>query len=113
MLTKFFKRGVGKVIIGVVLFLALATPVLAVSSSTFLPKAQKYIDNNCSKRSLNNEKSLLCYLFSKTGEQTTKIQEQEITINNLETKLLELEEKNSSQSATILDLQERINQLEN
>ncbi|MBU3978522.1 copper chaperone PCu(A)C [Patescibacteria group bacterium] len=56
-------------VVSLTILLFLAVPVFAVlSSSTFLPKAQKFIDNKCDKKKVDNQTSLLCYLFYKTEE---------------------------------------------
>ena len=53
-------------------FLALAVPVFA-SSSTFLSQAQKYINANCSRKKIQDQTALFCYLFNKSQEQDAGI----------------------------------------
>lgn len=87
------------------LLLFLAVPVYAViNSSTFLVKAQKFVDNKC-KGTPDSQTSLLCYLFYKTGE----LQEQ---LNSANQNITSLNTLVSSQSGRISDLEGRINSLE-
>ncbi len=69
----------------------------ALSSSQFLTKAQNFININCSKRSIDNETSLLCYLFYKTGEININLTNTQNTVAGLTT-------IDATQSAQINDL---------
>jgi hypothetical protein len=73
------------VLSAIVVSFLVAIPAYAVlNSSGFLTNAQSYIDGNCSNPGLDNQTSLLCYLFSKSGEQDSKIADLEQRLNNLE-----------------------------
>lgn len=71
-------------IIFAILFFILIPTVYAVGSSDYLTKAQKYIDNNCSRRSLSNDVSLSCYLFYKLGEIDSRVNSNTSRISALE-----------------------------
>lgn len=60
-------------LIFVTIFIFAVPAVYAISSLDFLTKAQKYIDKNCSKRSIANDVSLNCYLFYKIIDLENKI----------------------------------------
>ena len=66
-------------------FLFVVPLVFAATSADFQTKAQKYIDNNCDKKKLTNQKSLLCYLFYKSQEQEATLAQHETRITDLET----------------------------
>ena len=78
-------------------FFLLATVAYA-SSSDFFPQAQKYINQNCSRKKLTDQTALLCYLFEKSQEQDKDIQS--------------LKTITASQSATINQLQQEISNLQ-
>ncbi len=79
-----------------------AHPVFAVlNSSSFLSKAQEFINNTCTKKHLDNQQSLLCYLFYKTNELDTGLTNAQHTINGLVT-------SDASQSAEIALLQQEV-----
>ncbi|SRR6266704_4914581 len=78
-------------------FFLLAVTAYA-ASSDFLSQAQKYINQNCSKNKLADDKALLCYLFNKS-------QEQDQSIANINTTL-------SPIPSQIADLQKRVSALE-
>src|SRR5260221_5534582 len=86
-------------------FFLLAAAAYA-SSADFLPQAQKYIKQNCSKKNLNDEKALLCYLFEKSQEQDTNLTNANNDIQSLKT-------LTASQGATISQLQQEISNLQN
>lgn len=68
------KRLLTTSVVGSVLLLFLAVPVFAIlNSSSFLPQAQDFINKNCDKKVVNDEKSVLCYLFYKTGEIDSRV----------------------------------------
>lgn len=61
-------------VVGTTILLFSAVSVFAaLNSSSFLPQAQDFIKKNCDKKQVNDEKSLLCYLFYKTGELDNKV----------------------------------------
>lgn len=82
------KRLITTSAIGSTIFLLSVTSVFAVlNSSAFLPKAQDFINKNCSKKNIDNQASLFCYLFYKTGELENRVSTLEqpattITVNN-------------------------------
>lgn len=87
-------------------FLLLAVPTYAVlNSSQFVSQAQDFINDNCGKKHIDGETSLLCYLFFKTGELNTKITNIQNTVTGLAT-------TDASQSAEITSLEERVASLE-
>src|SRR6266566_2303819 len=92
-------------------FFLLAATAYA-SSSDFLTQAQKYINQNCSKKDITNETALLCYLFNKSQEQDTSIASLSATlspipseINNLKNHQTQTDQTLASQGATINNLQ--------
>ena len=70
-------------ILSSITFFILAGTIYA-SSSQFLSQAQKFINANCSKKKILDQTALLCYLFN-------KVQEQDVTLTNHETKISNLE----------------------
>jgi|GEM_PF-4931504 len=85
-------------------FLLAATAYAA--SADFLTQAQKYINQNCGKNKLVDEKALLCYLFYKS-------QEQETDLTNANKDIQSLKTLTASQSSTINQLQQEIMNLQN
>ena len=73
-------------VVGTAVFLFSTVSVFAVlNSAAFLPQAQDFIKKNCDKNTVNDEKSLLCYLFYKTGELDTRVNTLEhhaVTVDN-------------------------------
>jgi hypothetical protein len=86
-------------------FFMLAAAAYA-SSAGFLTQAQKYINQNCSKKKLPDQTALLCYLFEKSQEQDTDLTNAKNDIQSLKT-------LTTSQSATIRQLQQEISSLQN
>ena len=76
------------------------------SSAGFLTQAQKYINQNCSKKKLPDQTALLCYLFEKSQEQDTNLTNAHNDIQSLKT-------LTASQSSTINQLQQEIMNLQN
>ena len=63
-----------KIVLGLTLtFILSATVAYATSSSDYLTKAQKYINDNCAKGKISNQTSLNCYLFYKLSEIGTQV----------------------------------------
>lgn len=81
-------------------------PIYA-ASSTFLPKAQKWIDNNCSKRFISNQDSLLCFIFEKSMELDQRINGTESRLSNLESlpnKELKMFDSNGNELGLYIDV---------
>lgn len=85
----------------------------ALNSSSFLPKAKQYIDNNCNKKYLDNPTSLFCYLFYKTGEINTSLTNTQVTVATQTNQIQNLQNTVASQSAQITNLDQRVAKLEN
>lgn len=79
-------RNIKRGLLILVLFLIIASPVIA-ASSDFFDEATKYIDKTCTKPNVKNQNSVLCYLFEKSNEQQNKIDEFEQRIQDLENAL--------------------------
>jgi len=86
-------------------FFLLAAAAYA-ASSDFLSQAQKYINQNCSRKRLTDQTALLCYLFDKSQEQDT-------TLANANKDIQSLKTLTASQSSTINQLQQEISNLQN
>ncbi|MGZ3948528.1 MAG: hypothetical protein ACXVKK_10450 [Flavisolibacter sp.] len=76
-------------------FFILAGTVYA-SSSQFLSQSQKYINTNCSKKQLDNETALLCYLFNKVQEHDTSIANINTTISPIPSEITDLQKRVSA-----------------
>lgn len=70
----------------------------AVSSSSFLPEAQKYIDSNCNSKHINHEplESAICYLFYKSQEQNIALKNQQNQITTLQNQVSTLQNQVST-----------------
>ncbi len=79
----------------------LLTVAVYAASSDFLPQAQKYINQNCSRKKLTDQTAILCYLFEKSQEQDT-------TLTNANKDVQSLKTLTASQSSTINQLQQEI-----
>lgn len=96
-----------KLIVPVILLLVIPLSVYALSS-TYLPKAQKFIDGNCFKPSISNQTALLCYLFERDKEQETTISSHTNRLNSLEAsnsanKALVVTDKNGTELGIFVD----------
>lgn len=76
----FFRR---VAILSALLVFAVVGIVFA-GSSIYLPKAQKWFDNNCNKKYMSNETSLGCFVFSKVFEHDTRLADIEESFANIQ-----------------------------
>jgi len=88
------------------IFLLVALPVFAFNSSDFLAEAQKYANKICNKRNPFDKDSLLCYLFARSNEQDSIINEHDLALDSQELQV-------ATMTAQITDLQQRVEALEN
>lgn len=81
-----------KIVFGLTLaFLLSASVVYAAASSDYITKAQKYIDDNCTKAKISNQISLDCYLFYKVGELQASLTGLETSVNSNTSRIVALE----------------------
>ncbi len=85
-------------------FFALAVPVFA-SSSSFLSQAQKYINDKCSKKKIQDQTALLCYLFNKSQEQDTALTAINTTLSPIPTQIASLQASTSAINNSFNSLQ--------
>lgn len=92
--------------IGLIIF-SLFTFVLPVfsASSYFLPQATKFYENYCSKKRIPVTIAISCYLYDKTGEL-------QIELDNLNSRVGNLESQDNQQTNEINELKQRIEALE-
>ena len=93
------------VVISSILLSIFALPVLA-ASSNFFPKATRFYEFYCTKKSLPDIFAVSCYLFDKVKDLENKI-------SSLQTRSDALESENTSQWVKISELEDRITSLEN
>lgn len=110
-------KGVKGFILAIILVAVFATPIFA-ASSTFFTKAQRYYEQNCSRRNISNETSLQCYVFDKVNEVQASLNSLTGRVVNTESKntaqdqlILDLQNKNASQDAAIQVLQDKIEEI--
>jgi len=96
-----------RILLLVILGLIFVTPIYA-ASSTYLPKAQKYYSQQCSKKIISNDTSLLCYVFDKVNELSAVVTTLNSRVGSVESDTAVLSEKVASQEAKIKDLQDRL-----
>lgn len=99
-----------KFVVGAVALFAFsifAFPVFA-ASADFLSKATEYYQRKCTRspERISRDDSMLCYVFDKVAEL-------QLQIDGLTTRVGTIETNDASQSAKILELEERIADLEN
>ncbi len=82
-------------------------PVFA-ASSTFFKKASEYYNKNCKKNigKIDKSTAVVCYLFD-------KVTELQLQTDGLATRVGTIETSDASQSAKIIELEERLSALEN
>ncbi len=96
------------IIFGSFLFFLIFTPVVFAISANFIAKATEYYERNCRRNvdRIPRATAILCYLFD-------KVSELDQTVSDHDSRLSESEVTNASQSAKILELEQRISNLEN
>ena len=66
------------------------------NSSQFLSQAQKYVNDNCTKKKLDNQTALFCYLFNKVQEHDTAISNINATISPMPSEISDLQKRVSA-----------------
>jgi len=93
------------VLAGLSLFLFVSGGIAFASSSQYLTQAQKFINQNCSKKLVADQTALLCYLFNKSQEQDTKLATMNATLSPVPSQIASLQASTSALNNTVNNLQ--------
>jgi hypothetical protein len=100
------------IVLFISLFFVFAIPSYAKSTS-FFDQAQKYINGDCAKQKIANDAAVLCYLYKRSAEQDTALNNMRSTFSLIPDIMTALHYEVSSNSATTEMLNQKIIDLEN
>src|SRR6266496_4500423 len=91
---------------GLSLFLFVSGGIAFASSSQYLTQAQKFINDNCSNKKIDNQTALLCYVFNKSQEQDVSIASLNTTLSPMPSEINSLNNHQTQTDQSIANLQQ-------